>query len=323
MVPTLKYLSEGYILILNNLMRSHAKLYVLLCLCSFIASINPGNGYDSKTKKIKTMECYNQIQVDSACSIEKSNITTETLMDQDELVKDLSNGSKFGLEAAQYGNFNFNHKWIEKTETKWNEVSFYYLHRLSKKVTYSVEGVNDGAIKDKYTKIFKTKLNDALKNCGDYLITGIEADASLMIKFTIRFDESTIDRGLKLDFDLALKTSKGGLGLMLDLEKKSTEHKVKGNIRIEAEQIGGSNSTQLAKAFTGFADATSCSINDTSACQKLLETIVKYATDSFPEQTDCSNTKAFNFNSYTRLRTIPLEEVLYDYEAEIKAYRNK
>lgn len=321
-------------------MKSLARLIVFLCVATYIVSLSAGMGFCSKSNKIKTIVCYNQVQVDASCSIEKSNIISDTIMDQDELIKDLSNGSKFGLDANQYGNFNFKHKWIEKTETKWNEVSFYYLHRLSKKINYSIQGVNDDALTGKLIKVFnkelavpgklsgeeaekkyQSKINDALKNCGDHLITAIEADASLMVKFTIRFDESTIDNGLKLDFDLALKNAKGGLGLMLDLEKRSKNHKVKGSINIEAEQIGGSNSTQLATAFTGFANATSCSIDNTETCQALLGSIIKYATESFPEQTDCKNLNSFNFNAYTRIKTIPLEEVLYNYEAQIKKYR--
>jgi hypothetical protein len=137
--------------------------------------------------------------------------------------------------------------------------------------------------------------------CGDQFIDQTKRGASLYVALTFDFD--TQER--KQQFDLEFGAGVSGIGnIRAQAKNLSTELKKYGRMTIKAFQVGGRIS-RLADIFgtssNGISPAVTCSLEDLSSCDTLINAILAYAVVFGQDAESNPETLGYKYATYNEI----------------------
>ena len=127
-----------------------------------------------------------------------------------------------------------------------------------------------------------TDSNQIMERCGDEYVAQINRGG--MISINLKFEFGTVQNRTKWQSLLNLNVALTDLSK--DLKSKAEKNSVDGTLTVSVHQIGGNPNQALM-------NVKSCSMSNASdldACQKLVDEVVAYASQSFPSQVQSSPT---------------------------------
>jgi len=163
--------------------------------------------------------------------------------------------------------------------------SFYYSEKVElpgKKLNIVDFGTN--ALSDVGKQIYELGADEFREKCGDQVIFQQSYGAGLYVTLKINFHTHSDKETFSANIDVTL----GDIGsASASISSVVSKYNLQASIEVSAFQIGGDPS-QIAKIFTEPCGPhyciTSCSFTDLSACQGIIDGIIKYAATDFPNQ---------------------------------------
>ncbi|TNV83030.1 hypothetical protein FGO68_gene10054 [Halteria grandinella] len=234
-----------------------------------------GKGYSEDTKSVAVAACYQPIS--TALEGQKSSIFLSSSLSyydlQERLGYEHSANAGYGLFRAQINDQQMN----SLNETNFS-LSYNYLYRVASSNVSQFSYNSMTMLSQVGVDIYQNGTNPLFRIiCGEKVITQYDVGAYLILSMIVEFESSDQKRSFTSEVS-------GNIGSFLTATSKAQQAaqktKINGKITITGQQLGG-DPTQLGNILN---DQGSCSLQNPSECQKIVQSLSKYFSETFPSQ---------------------------------------
>ncbi|MBK2243054.1 hypothetical protein [Francisella tularensis] len=256
-------------------------------------NIQYGDAYSTDSARIAKLTCFEPaVPPMTQAPVEKLSFSQS--MTKQELAKDLnvdiSSSGGFGLFSADASA-----TYVNSLKDGSTAMTFSYVYSITaESVINSVKLSPQGEQELKYPEKFR-------ENCGDQVFKDFQLGSKLIATLSMDFHSEE----QKQAFQAKVGASFGIFGTIdSKVQQEINDAKISGTVSINVYQIGG-DPTKLANIFgepdeNGIYKATSCNLNDLSACNSAIGNIITYAKGEYQNSLD----NAFANNDQSKLKLL-------------------
>jgi hypothetical protein len=272
--------------------------------------IRLGNAIDSRTYFPKALNCMankdnpiaNNLEISNQHSTVDFSSSISSSAISDLMNVGLSGKANFGLYSAS-----ISAQYARSTAETRQSLHFNYLQTMSADASYKVPGIGNKALSQDAQELLNNGGGLTLFHqvCGDSFIQAANMGAVLFVDVSIEFQNSA----KKEQFTESVNVKAMGIGGITQSFSKERDKSASGaNLAVKAYQLGG-DSTKLANIFgkpgaDGNYNIKQCTMQDISACERIINDIVSYAQGDF--------SKNVNFKDLSSLYTFTSSEMKYE-----------
>lgn len=163
-------------------------------------------------------------------------------------------------------------------------LTIHYYQKIQNSVYFTYPSSKSKILTDLGKEIYDDGNNPNFRFlCGDYLISNYEEGAGLVISIIVNFKSNADKKNFEFKSDASLGPFANIIhSLNRDLDKLH----IKARIRITGFQFGG-NPEELSKILSGYT--SSCDVQKLNDCSNIVNQLVSYTADIFPNQFKKSN----------------------------------
>jgi len=184
--------------------------------------------------------------------------------------------------------------------------SFYYAETINLPTkVIQIEDYGTDALGNIGKSVYAQGPNKFREVCGDQVIKQLGLGAGLYVTLRIEFHTHSDKETFSSNIDVTL----GDLGsASSSISSVISKYNLQANLELSALQIGG-DITQIAKIFNNSCGdhycITSCSFSNLSACQGIIDGVITYAMNNFPQQIDFQDGKVLGSAEITSYTYMP------------------